>query len=151
MEKQSGWFLNPMNEKVRDLHKLWNTVTGQNIPMGVCSYELEFGWHEFIKAGFTEADLLLVVRYLQAEIRKGDRKPAALRWRNCVGDVLRFAEEKELALGASKRKVPETPLSRAMSNLRPTLAAVTPDATRITARPVSELIENLKRSAGMTV
>jgi hypothetical protein len=136
---------------IAHLHSAWNRATGQHIPLGVCSYELEFGWHQFIKEGHTEAELVQVIEYLQAEIRKGARKPAALRWRNCVGDVLRFAEELELARGAVKRKVPETPLGRAMRQMRPTVTAVTPDATKVTAVPVNELINNLRRAAGMPV
>lgn len=138
-----------MNTPIQNLHTTWNRATGQNIPMGVCSYELEHGWHEFIKAGYTESDLLMVIAYLQREIRKGERKPAALRWRNCVGDILRFAEELELARGSMKRKPPETPLARAMSQLRPVIADVTPQAAKSTAVPVSDLIANLKRAAGM--
>ena len=136
---------------IHQLHNTWNRATDQNIRMGVCSYELEHGWHEFIKAGHTESDLLLVVRYLQSEIKKGERKPAALRWRNCIGDTLRFGEELELARGALRRKVPETPLSRAMRSLRPVVAAVNHECTQNTARPVSELIANLKQAAGMAV
>lgn len=149
MEKQSDYLFDPMSDKIRELHKLWNRITGQNIPMGVCAYELEHGWHEFLQAGFTEADMVMVVGYLQREIKKEDRKPAALRWRNCIGDVLRFAEELELARGAVKRKKPETPLGRAMQQLRPVVAHVTPDQSRSTAVPIGELIANLKRSAGM--
>lgn len=140
-----------MRELVLKLHSTWNQLTGQRIPMGVCSYELEYGWLDFIKAGYTENDLQMVVRYLQAEIRKGDRKPAALRWSNCVKDVLRFAEELELARGSMRRVRPRTPIETAMAAFRPTVAAVTPNETKVTARPVSELIENLKKAAGMRV
>lgn len=134
---------------IQNLHTAWNRATGQNIPMGVCSYELEHGWHEFLKAGYSESDLLMVISYLQREIKKGERKPAALRWRNCVGDLLRFAEEIELARGALKRKTPETPLGRAMSQLRPVVAQVTPRAAQSSAAHVGDLIANLKRAAGM--
>ena len=140
-----------MKDKIAALHSAWNTATGQHIPLGVCSYEVECGWLNFIKAGYGEEDLITVVAYLQAEIKKGERKPASLRWRNCVGDTLRFSEEIELARGAMKRKVTETPRSRAILQLRPRAVATTPEETRNTAVPVSELIANLKRAAGMRV
>lgn len=140
-----------MREQVLKLHAAWNAATQQNIPMGVCSYELEYGWLDFIKAGFTEADLLTVVSYLQREIKKGERKPAALRWRNCIGDTLRFAEELQLARGAMKRNVPETPLGRAMQQLRPVVAQVAPHAAASTAVSAKDLIANLKRAAGMAL
>jgi hypothetical protein len=133
------------------LHAAWNRATGQNLPMGVCSYELEHGYHQFLKAGYSEPEMLLVVNYLQAEIRKGNRKPAALRWRNCIGDVLRFAEELELARGAQRNKKPETPIARAMRQLRPVAADVTPNDHKPTAVPVGDLIANLKRAAGMAL
>lgn len=140
-----------MNTLIQNLHAAWNGLTGQHIPIGVCSYEVEFGWHQFIKAGYTQADLELVVAYLQTEIRKGERKPAALRFSNCIGDVLRFSEELELAIGAQRQKPKPTALGRAMQQLRPTVTPVTPHETRVTAVPVSELIANLKRAAGMSV
>lgn len=140
-----------MKYQIQCLHALWNQLTGQHIPMGVCNYELEYGWLQFIKAGFTPDDLKLVVPYLQAEIRNGDRKEAALRWRNCIGDTLRFAEEKELAVGAGRRRPKPTALAREMQRLRPNVTPVTLSETAVTAVPVGQLIENLKRAAGMRV
>ena len=138
-----------MSEQIRKLHSLWNRSTGQTIPMGVCSFELEHGWCQFLKAGHTEQELLMVVSYLQAEIKKGERRSGAIKWRNCVGDLLNFEQELELARGALRRQPPVTPRERAVNNLRPSVTPVTPDGTRVTARPVSELIANLRRAAGM--
>jgi len=138
-----------MNTPITQLHAAWNSATGQHIPLGVCSYEIEHAWHQFLKAGYTEDDLKMVVVYLQAEIKKGERKPAALRFSNCIGDVLRFSEELELARGALRQKPKPTSLDRAMHQLRPTVAHVTPDENRSTAVPISTLIANLKAAAGM--
>ena len=140
-----------MNTPIQNLHAAWNRATGQHIPLGVCSYEIEHGWFTFLKAGYTVSDLELVVRYIQAEIRKGERKPAALRWSNCIGDILRFAEELELAIGETRRKPKPTAFARALGQLRPTVAAVTPQQAQVTAVPIGQLIENLKRAAGMAI
>lgn len=140
-----------MNEQIKTLHSAWNRATGQDIRMGLCAYSIEFAWHEFIQSGHTEAELLTVVNYLKAEIKKGERKPAALRFSNLICDGLRFSEELELARGAMKRKTPETPLGRAMRQMRPVVAQVTPEAARVTAVPVGDLIANLRKAAGMTI
>lgn len=132
---------------IQALHSVWNRITGQHLHMGVCSYELEHGWHLFLKAGHTEPELLLVVAYLQGEIRKGERKPGALRWSNCIGNVLRFEEELSLARGALRRKPEPTPRERIVAQFRGT-----PEPPeKHDAKHVSELINNLKRAAGMPV
>jgi len=127
------------------LHAIWNRLTHQSLPMGVCSFELESGWHAFDKAGYGESDLLLVVRYLQGEIRKGNRKEAALRWRNCVGDLLRFGEELELARGALPQKQPPTPKERVLAQARPVVAERPVEAMK-DAKPIVELIAALRAS-----
>lgn len=130
-----------------DLHAAWNRITGQSLPMGVCSFEFEHGYYEFEKAGYNEKDLMTVVRYLQGEIRKGGRKPAALRWRNCVGDLLRFAEELELARGALRQKPPPTPKDRVLAQARPVALPERAPAND-SAKHVSVYIKALRDAAG---
>lgn len=131
------------------LHAAWNRFTGQTLRMGVCSFEFEHGYYEFEKAGYNEKDLMTVVRYLQGEIRKGDRKPAALRWRNCVGDLLRFAEELELARGALRQKPPPTPKERVLAQARP-VALPERVTTNDSAQHVSVYIKALRDAVGGT-
>lgn len=134
-----------MNTEI--LHSAWNRITGQSLPMGVCSFEFESGWYQFEKAGYTEADLLLVVRYLQTEIRKGERKPASLRWRNCVGDLLRFAEEVELARGALRQKPPPTPRENALQSFRPNVVDAQPrENTRTASEAAEKALRELRAS-----
>lgn len=130
------------------IHGIWNKATGQNIPLGVCSYEIEHGWHQWLKAGYGESDLLMVVSYLQGEIRKGERRPAALRWSNCIGDVLRFAEEVQLAK-AEKRNLKTAPSPR--EKIVAAFRACDPVPATTDAKHVSELIANLKKAAGMKI
>jgi len=140
-----------MNPAMAHLHSIWNSVTGQSLPLVVCDYAREFGYHQFIKAGFTEADIMTVVRYLQSEIRQERRQPGALRWSNCIGNITRFAEDLELARGVLRNIKPApTPKERALACLRPAVAQ-SGSLEQNTAKPIGELIANLKRAAGMTV
>lgn len=92
-----------------------------------------------------------MVRYLKAQVAKGERKPAALRWSNVCGSLLRFEEELELANGAKRQKPPVSAVQRAVNTLRPTVAQVTPKDAQSSAVHVGVLIANLKRAAGMNV
>lgn len=130
------------------LHSIWNSVTGQTLPLIVCDYAREFGYHQFIQAGFGEKDIMTVVRYLQREIRQERRQPAALRWSNCIGNITRFAEDLELARGALRNaKPPPTPKERAIACLRPTVAQSGPLEQKVTARPVGDYIRALREAA----
>jgi hypothetical protein len=136
--------------RMAELHATWNSCTGQNLPLILCDYAREFGYHQFIKAGFNEKDIVEVVRYLKRKIKEGTRLEGALRWSNCVGDICRFAEDLAMCRAEERnRKPPPTPLQRVLEQARPTAATMTPKDAQITARPVGELIANLRRAAGM--
>lgn len=128
-------------------HSSWNRETGQNIRLGVCSFQIECAWLELINAGHTESELVQVIRYLKGEIAKGERKPAALRFSSLIGNSLRFDEELELARGAARKPKPPTPQQRAVARLRPAISEPITHNTRSAA----ELIAQLKAAAGMTV
>lgn len=132
------------------LHAVWNLATGQNLPLILFDYEREHGYHQFIKAGFTEADILTVVRYLQRKIKEGTRLEGALRWSNCIGNITRFAEDLAMCKAEERNRKPApTPLQRVMEQARPTAVQVKPEDAQITAKPVGELIANLRKAAGM--
>ena len=65
------------NPELARLHEVWNQTTGQNLKLSLCDYQREWGYAQFVKAGFTEEDLRLVIRYLQAEIKAGNRNLGA--------------------------------------------------------------------------
>lgn len=142
---------NDTRTAISALHAAWNRETGQSLRMGICSYELEHGYWQFLNAGHTEAEMATVIRYLRSQIAQDKRQPAALRWSNVMGNEMRFAEELELAIGETRRKPKPTALARALGQLRPTVAALTPQQAQVTAVPIGQLIENLKRAAGMAV
>lgn len=60
---------------------------------------------------FTIQDLETVIRYLKAEIKKGERKPACLLFRNLICNPDYFEEDLGLAQQAMRQK-PATPRQR---------------------------------------
>ena len=71
------------------LHQTYRRLTGQNLPLRL---ERERLWFEFHRAGFTLADLVQVVRYLQKEIRHTRRNVGALKLSNLL-QLDRFEED----------------------------------------------------------
>jgi len=71
------------------LHQTYGRLTGQNLPL---RFDRERLWFEFHRAGFTLADLVQVVRYLQTEIRHTRRNVGALKLSNLL-QLDRFEED----------------------------------------------------------
>jgi hypothetical protein len=74
---------------LQHLHQTYCQLTGQNLRLG---FDRERLWFEFHRAGFTLADLTLVVRYLQKEIRHSRRNVGALKLSNLL-QLDRFEED----------------------------------------------------------
>ena len=71
------------------LHQTYCRLTGQNLSL---RFDRERLWFEFLRAGFTLADLIQVVRYLQREIRHTRRNVGALKLSNLL-QLDRFEED----------------------------------------------------------
>jgi hypothetical protein len=71
------------------LHQTYCRLTGQNLSL---RFDRERLWFEFLRAGFTLADLIQVVRYLQREIRQARRNVGALKLSNLL-QLDRFEED----------------------------------------------------------
>ena len=71
------------------LHQTYCRLTGQNLSL---RFDRERFWFEFHRAGFTLADLVQVVRYLQKEIRHTRRNVGALKLSNLL-QLDRFEED----------------------------------------------------------
>ena len=71
------------------LHQTYCRLTGQNLSL---RFDRERLWFEFLRAGFTLADLIRVVRYLQKEIRHARRNVGALKLSNLL-QLDRFEED----------------------------------------------------------
>lgn len=79
---------------IEALHRTYCAASGMEIR---ADYMRIRGWHDFLKAGFTRADLVLVIAYLKKEIPKGSRNPGALKFSNLVLQLDHFEEDLALA------------------------------------------------------
>ena len=70
-----------MSARIQQVHALYCRLTGQRVSL---RFDRERLWCDFFRAGFTEADLQRVVRYLQREIREGRRNVGALKLYNLL-------------------------------------------------------------------
>jgi hypothetical protein len=75
--------------QIEQLHQTYGRLTGQNLSL---RFDRERLWWEFLRAGFTLADLVQVVRYLQREIRLTRRNVGALKLSNLL-QLDRFEED----------------------------------------------------------
>jgi hypothetical protein len=75
--------------QLEQLHQTYCRLTGQNLSW---RFDRERLWFEFLRAGFTRADLIQVVRYLQKEIRHTRRHVGALKLSNLL-QLDRFEED----------------------------------------------------------
>jgi hypothetical protein len=71
----------PMDSQIQELHQTYCRLTGQNLSL---RFDRERLWYEFLRAGFTERDLIQVVGYLQKEIRQTRRNVGALKLSNLL-------------------------------------------------------------------
>ena len=75
--------------QIEQIHQTYCRLTGQNLWL---RFDRERLWFEFLRAGFTLADLVQVVRYLQKEIRHTRRNVGALKLSNLL-QLDRFEED----------------------------------------------------------
>ena len=78
-----------MIERIQQAHALYCRLTGQRVSL---RFDRERLWYELFQAGFSEADLQRVIRYLQREIREGRRNVGALKLSNLL-QLDRFEED----------------------------------------------------------
>ena len=104
-----------MIERIQQVHALYCRLTGQRVSL---RFDRERLWYELFHAGFKEADLEKVIRYLQREIREGRRNVGALKLSNLL-QLDRF--EEDLNISRVQLYAPKT------SNPAPPSAAPKPD------------------------
>jgi hypothetical protein len=94
-----------MIQPIQQAHALYCRLTGQRVSL---RFDRERLWYELFHAGFTEADLQKVIRYLQREIREGRRNVGALKLSNLL-QIDRFEEDLNISrvqLYAPKPSIP---------------------------------------------
>lgn len=96
---------------LQQLHKTYCQLTGQSLSL---RFDRERLWFEFLRAGFTLADLLQVVRYLQREIRHTRRNVGALKLSNLL-QLDRFEED----LNISRVRLTASPPAKTPATLLP--------------------------------
>lgn len=99
----------------------------------------ECRWYDFIKAGFTREDLVLVMRWLQWQIKREKRRKESFRLYNLL-DLERFQYDLEDARGWARRPQP-TPKQQFLASVG------RPEPEPQNCRPVSELIDELRKAA----
>jgi hypothetical protein len=88
-EGRSAGNLKSWSAAVRELHGLYCQWTAQPLSL---RFDRERLWYEFLRAGFSAADLKQVVGYLQKEIRAQRRNVGALKLSNLL-QLARFEED----------------------------------------------------------
>jgi hypothetical protein len=88
-EARSGPNTKSWSLLVRELHELYCHWTAQTLGL---RFDRERLWYEFLRAGFSAADLKRVVTYLQKEIRAERRNIGALKLSNLL-QLDRFEED----------------------------------------------------------
>jgi len=78
-----------LHSQIQELHQTYCRLTGQNLSL---RFDRERLWYEFLRAGFTAADLIQVVAYLQKQIRQTRRNVGALKLSNLL-QLDRFEED----------------------------------------------------------
>ena len=92
-----------MIQRIQQAHALYCRLTGQRVGLHCGRERL---WCELFLAGFTEADVQRVIRYLQREIREGRRNIGALKLSNLL-QLERF--EEDLNISRVQLYAPKTP------------------------------------------
>ena len=95
----------PLASQIRELHQTYGQLTGQNLSL---RFDRERLWYEFLRAGFTRADLVQVLAYLQKEIRQSRRNVGALKLSNLL-QLDRFEEDLQISR-VRLRPAPDPPL-----------------------------------------
>ena len=95
--------------QLEQLHQTYCRLTGQHLCLG---FDRERLWFEFLRAGFTPADLCQVVRYLQKEIRHTRRNVGALKLSNLL-QLDRFEEDLNISRVRLSPEPPQAPASLA--------------------------------------
>ena len=113
---------------LRGTHELYCQLTGQQLTL---RFDRERLWFEFLRAGFSAADLKIVVAYLQKEIRASRRNVGALKLSNLL-QLDRFEED----LNISKVRLRTAPPSGSYG-ITPTKPSV----------PTQAQLQNLRQQA----
>lgn len=89
-------------QRIQQLHALYVELTGFEIRL---DSSRENDWFLWLKAGFCEDDLKIMVHHLRKGIQAGSRQAAALKFRNLIGQPDYF--EEDLAEAKARMRSPK--------------------------------------------
>lgn len=92
-----------MKDLVEKLHRVYCAETGLDIPLRMGR---DRAWYEWVRSGFTETDLVLVIRFLKKGIARQERNAGCLRFRNLIEMLDCFDEELAMARKAAAARPP---------------------------------------------
>ena len=105
-----------MTTSIEELHRCFVNLSGMDVPLN--SWRT-FQWEAWLAAGFTVADLMLVLAYLKTKIKFKERRIESLKFSNLIGNRDRWEEDLALARAeqniAAKSKRPRPQWTRAAS------------------------------------
>lgn len=134
------------------LHLAYVRLTGRPLELDYLKRQ-EWGvWQRYCQhEPFTLADLELVVRYLQAQIKKGERKPGSLKFKNLISSPDYFQEDLIDARQWARRPAQEPGKAQALRSTgrpadAPERAIRTPAMVLGQSPNVAELILKLKQA-----
>jgi hypothetical protein len=127
----------PLPAQLEQLHQTYCRLTGQNLSW---RFDRERLWWEFLHAGFTLADLVQVIGYLQKEIRHARRNVGALKLSNLLQPD-RFEED----LNISRVRLSAPPL-KATTGAAPPPPTCSPAERERGRQRVLEQLRQLKET-----
>jgi hypothetical protein len=95
----------PRLVQIEQLHQTYCRCTGQTLSL---RFDRQRLWYEFLQAGFTESELIHVLRYLQKEIRQSRRNVGALKLSNLL-QLDRFEEDLNISRVCLRPPSPPAP------------------------------------------
>lgn len=101
-------------------------------------------WYEWLKGGYTLADLGFVITWLKRGIREGKRNPGCLRFSNLIERPDLFGEELAMSKAEFRNKRPVASPKESVIAALPTVRQL---AAEKPALPISHYIEQLRRAA----
>lgn len=138
----------PLKTQIDRLTLAYHKLTGFPPARGVTSYR-DYAWIEWINAGYTEQDLEIVIARIKKGIREGWRYRGSLRFSTLIGRPELFQEELDVALAEKRNEPkPKTPKERVIAQARPVISEAPVNHSAV---PVSVLIQNLRKAAGMNL
>jgi hypothetical protein len=140
--------------QILGLHAAYCRLTGHVLGMNFARESAWFEWLRWRRPNpFSQNDLSCVVGHLREAIRKGDRRPAALAFRNLIGMPDYFEEDLALARQAARPRAAAAPriVRTTTANGATTERRVPDPGTEDTSRPVSESALKLLREFKATL